>query len=341
MEESKFRKKITWFNFICCLLVIWNHAGNADLFFGAEAADHLLYRFEYEIVPALIRVNIPCFMMISGYLFFRNFSWEKLDAKWKRRVKTLLIPYLLWNLFYYAGYYTASQIEALRTVINRPELTLSFSNLWNAAVHFAFNPVFWFMYQLILLVLLAPWHYLILKRKWTGIPYLCLLWYGIYQGIALPELNMDALLYYSTAAFAALHAKGMVERPWNRDRGLAGLLLIAGGYTCCGYFYRTYFIPAVVLYHVLAAAGFWLLVSEEWLGRVRPFMTITFFIYALHFIPTRFINKIGAILLPGNEAAAWILFLSMPVVIVIFCNQAARFLRKFMPKLWMLLNGAR
>ena len=92
---------------------------------------------------------------------------------------------------------------------------------------------------------------------------------------------------------------------------------------------------------ILAATGFWFLVSEHWLGRVRPFMTTTFFIYALHFIPTRLMNKVGAILLPGNAAVAWILFFSMPVVIVILCNQAARILRKFMPKLWMLLNGAR
>ena len=112
MEESKFRKKITWFNFICCLLVIWNHAGNADLFFGTEAAAHPLYRFEYQIMPALIRVNIPCFMMISGYLFFRDFTWEKLSGKWKRRIKTLLIPYLLWNLLYYAGYYISAGYEA-------------------------------------------------------------------------------------------------------------------------------------------------------------------------------------------------------------------------------------
>lgn len=341
MEESKFRKKIIWFNFVCCILVIWNHAGNTELFLGAEAAGSILHRLEYEFVPALLRVNIPCFMMISGYLFFRDFSWEKLPGKWKRRIKTLVIPYLLWNTIYYAGYFAASQIELLRPVINRPAMVFTPELFLDAVIHFTYNPVFWFMYQLILLVLLAPWHYLILKRKWTGIPYLCLLWYGIVKGTALPELNLDALLYYSTAAFAAIHGKQLIERAWNRDRGLAGLLLLAGGYTCCAYFYRTYFVPAIVLYHVLTAAGYWFLVSEERLGKVRPFMTTTFFIYALHFIPTRFINKVGAICFPGSGTVAWILFLTMPVVVVILCNQAARFLRRFLPGIWMLLNGAR
>ena len=341
MEERQFRKKITWFNFICCLLVIWNHAGNADLFLGAEAAAHPLYRLEYEILPALIRVNIPMFMMISGYLFFRDFTWDKLAGKWKRRVKTLLIPYILWNLIYYLGYYLSSQIEVLRPIIHRPEMVFTMKAFLEAALHFSCNPVFWFMYQLLLLVLLAPWHYLILRRFWIGLFYLALLWYGIYKGTALPELNLDALLYYSTAAFCALHGKKGIERSWNRERALAGLLLLAGGYTCCIYFYQTYFIPAVVLYHILTAAGFWFLVNENRLGMVRPFMTTTFFIYALHFIPTRLLNKVGAMLFFGNTAAALVLFISMPFVIVLICNQAAWFLRKYLPKLWLVLNGGR
>lgn len=341
MEERQFRKKIVWFNFICCLLVIWNHAGNAELFLGEQAETHVLYRLEYGLVPALLRVNIPMFLMISGYLFFRNFSWEMLFGKWKRRIKTLLIPYLLWNFLYYLGYYSASQVEVLRPVLNRPAMVFSITELWDAILHFSCNPVFWFLYQLILLVLLAPWHYLVLKRKGTGLIYLALLWYGIDRGIALPKLNLDALLYYSTAAFGALHGKKLVEGAWNRKRALAGCLLLAGGYLSCFYFYQTYFIPAVVLYHVLTGAGFWFLVSESWLGEIRPFMTTTFFIYALHFIPTRLLNKVGAILFPEHIVVAGFLFFSMPFLIVVLCNQAARTLKKWTPKLWMLLNGGR
>ena len=39
MPEAKFHQKIAWFNFICCLMVIWTHSGNADLFFPELGQD--------------------------------------------------------------------------------------------------------------------------------------------------------------------------------------------------------------------------------------------------------------------------------------------------------------
>ena len=39
MPEPKFHQKIAWFNFICCLMVIWTHSGNADLFFPELGQD--------------------------------------------------------------------------------------------------------------------------------------------------------------------------------------------------------------------------------------------------------------------------------------------------------------
>lgn len=341
MSETSFRKKVTWFNFLCCLLVVWNHAGNADLFLGGGAASHPLYIFQYVTVPMVIRVNIPCFLMLSAYLFFRDFSWEKLSGKWSRRVRTLLIPYLFWNTLYYAGYLAASQFAPLRPLINRPELTLTWNNAFQAIIHFSFNPVFWFMYQLLLLVALAPFLYAVLKRAWSGAAFLALLFYGIYWGVALPELNLDALVYYSFAGFAALHGKRIAEGAWTWKRALAGALLLAVGAPLCRYHYQTGIVWPVVLYLVMAPTGLWLLVDERRLGEVKPYMTCTFFIYAFHFIPVRLINKICAALAPGALWLAGALFLIMPVIAVAVCYQAVRILRKFAPRLWKVMNGGR
>lgn len=46
-------------------------------------------------------VAVPVFFIISGYFFFYNtylFDKETYIKKLKKRVKTLLIPYFLWNL---------------------------------------------------------------------------------------------------------------------------------------------------------------------------------------------------------------------------------------------------
>lgn len=46
------------------------------------------------------QLAVPCFALISGYLFFgglKDFSWPIWTEKIRRRVHTLLIPYVLWN----------------------------------------------------------------------------------------------------------------------------------------------------------------------------------------------------------------------------------------------------
>ncbi len=48
----------------------------------------------------LTHIAVPTFYLISGFLFFINFqkwSWEGYKKKLSIRIKTLLVPYLLWN----------------------------------------------------------------------------------------------------------------------------------------------------------------------------------------------------------------------------------------------------
>ena len=58
---------------------------------------NVLYFFQ----EAICRSAVPVFFIISGYLFFQNITEFKKDiysSKVKSRIRTLLIPYLLWNL---------------------------------------------------------------------------------------------------------------------------------------------------------------------------------------------------------------------------------------------------
>ncbi|MDE6292589.1 MAG: acyltransferase, partial [Bacilli bacterium] len=59
-----------------------------------------IYNFlEFTISDYLCRVAVPIFYVVSGYLFFvkSNLSFRSLKLKLKRRVHSILIPYLLWN----------------------------------------------------------------------------------------------------------------------------------------------------------------------------------------------------------------------------------------------------
>ena len=150
MPEPKFHQKIAWFNFICCLMVIWTHSGNADLFFPELGQDAPWWHFQYPVMQEILRVDIPCFIMLSAYLFYRNFTMKRLGEKLNKRLHSLLVPYLLWNTIYYVAYVAASRIPGLQMIANRTDLVITTSGAWQAITKYTFNPVFWFMYQIIL-----------------------------------------------------------------------------------------------------------------------------------------------------------------------------------------------
>lgn len=341
MEDKQFRMKINWFQFLCCISVIWNHAGNAELFLGSLSQGHRLMQLEYKLIPAVLRVNIPCFIMMSGYLFYRDFAIYQLLGKWKRRIKSLLIPYLCWNLIYYLGYLTASRIGALAPIVNRPGMTFSLRDMLEAMLFYKSNPVFWFMYQLLLLVALAPVIYLFIQSIWTGILFLTVLLMGIFFRVSLPQVNLDALFYYSVAGYLALHSKELVEAPWSRWRALAGAVLLAAGIWIGVPYYREAFIPVIVVYHVLAVFAIWLMVDERWLVFWKPWMKDTFFIYAVHFILVRFINKVVAGRFYGSGKTAGLIYMCMPLLVVPICWGMSVIMKRLTPRLWSLLNGGR
>ena len=59
--------------------------------------------FRVSISKVLTHVCVPTFYFISGFLFFKGLEiWDNslYVAKIKRRVKSLLLPYLIWNTIY-------------------------------------------------------------------------------------------------------------------------------------------------------------------------------------------------------------------------------------------------
>lgn len=341
MENDRFRRKINWFQFLCCISVIWNHAGNAELFLGSLSREHWLVQLEYQMIPAVLRINIPCFFMMSGYLFFRDFTIDQLPGKWKRRIKSLLIPYLCWNLLYYLGYWAASKVNWLAPIVNRPGMQFSVRDMLEAIFFYKSNPVFWFMYQLLLLVVLVPVLYLFLRNIWSGILFLAGLLIGIYCGAALPQVNLDALFYYSLAGYLALHSKKLIEAEWNGRRACFGILLLLAGIWISIPYYREAYIPVIVVYHVLAVFALWLILDERRLTVWRSWMGDTFFVYAVHFILVRLINKLAAEWFYGNGILAILLYLAMPILVLPICLAIGACMKRVTPGLWKVLNGGR
>ena len=349
VRESQFRNKVYWFTFLLSILVIWVHSFNAELFLGAGDDFLRTDRLERILGDSLGQIAVPGFFMVSAYLFYRNFTWDRLLPKWKSRLKSIVVPYILWNFLYYAAYAGATRLPGAAGFMGKPPIPVSLGELFEAVVHFKYNPVFWYLYQLIILIALAPVLFILLRRSVTGVLLIAVILLGLWRNWSLPQLNMDALFYYTVAAFTALHREKwgrFAEMRFHRRQAagaavclvLAFLALTVSGRPGGALFMLPLHTVLVRFWGVCALA---FLMKELPLGQAAQWMKNNFFLYAVHFAWVRLFNKLSARILPPCPASALVMFGLMPFFMVVISSWLGKFLRIVAPGIYRLLSGGR
>ena len=96
-----------------------------------------------------------------------------------------------------------------------------------------------------------------------------------------------------------------------------------------------------VLYRFTVPITIWAAVSGTRLPEAREWMKYGFFLYTIHFILARGMNKAAAMLLPHTAASALLVYLVIPAVCVITAWKLGAFLKKHTGPFWRLINGGR
>lgn len=95
---------VSQLRFPLAVLVVFGHAN--ILQFPINGVSSNFDVIQYPIIlfcKIIFDPAVPLFFLISGLLFFWNvdsFSKNEYKRKIKKRIKTLLLPYLVWNLIY-------------------------------------------------------------------------------------------------------------------------------------------------------------------------------------------------------------------------------------------------
>ena len=376
--EKRFHDQVSWLMFVFSIFVIWVHSYNVDLFsVGAqEEIWSLADRIENFVSVGLGQIAVPGFFLLSSYLFFRNFSWDKLPRKWKSRVFSVAVPYVVWNIIYYMGYMAASRLLAMRSVVGRDVIPFTLQEIWRAVSQYAYAPIFWYLYQLIFLIIVSPVIYAFVKNRAVGLFWIVGLVFAVHLHLDMRHPNTDALLYYSVAAYFAVHRRGLVERSMTEEEdagrtrqvdknmedsadaaipdfvkhrcmaeGVAGIII---SILC----YRRMMTPGAdvlwtCFYRMAVPMTCWAFACGIRLPKVQPWMRQSMFLYAIHFIVVRFVNKGTAVVtgsLAGTTSAAaiaLIVYFMLPTIAVIVSYILAKILVRFMPLVWRVLSGGR
>lgn len=349
MEEKEFCSRIYWLTFFFSILVIWLHSFNGELFLGVTDTGAWVDRLERFLGEGLGQTAVPGFFMVSSYLFYRGFTWEKLIPKWRSRVKSLLIPYLVWNLLYYIGYVVATRLPAIVHVIGKPPVPFNLEQIATAVIRYAYNPVFWYLYQLILLIALAPVIYVLCKNTWAGGIFLLTVMLALLHNRDFPVLNIDAFFYTCVAAYVSLHRDGWGRAAeQSRPAGRAWLLLLSlallfGIVVFLDQPGRLLYGTALstVLRRLWGVCAVWAMSGYVKFPRPREWIKHNFFLYAVHFAWVRLFNKVGALILPAHPASALSMFILMPVFMVILSHWIRNVLSGVAPGVFKVLSGGR
>ena len=100
---SAIGRKLKAMSLLLIMLVVLVHSVTTDVkSSGLDASIRPIssaFLVQEFVANGIARSAVPLFFAISGYLFFHNlpFGFAQFVPKWKRRFRSLVIPYLLWS----------------------------------------------------------------------------------------------------------------------------------------------------------------------------------------------------------------------------------------------------
>ncbi len=320
-------------------------------------------------------VTVPTFFLMSGYFFFyktEEFTRQTYFSKIKKRVGTLLVPYLLWNIFYAIKKVAKflSEGQTLENVRAFFEENGWLRILWDcnkvASNDLGFNlldiissprtytaPILipmWFIKDLMIMAVLSPIIYILLRKfkKWAVI--LCTFIYLMNLWPDIPTLSITAFFFFSVGAYFSINKINMVNE-LNKLRKFALplfiVLLVAMTYfngkdTVGGRIVEPFYIITAIVTTICLAT------KLEEKGRLTfccKMSETSFFIYAFHYflglwIAVTPLDRIFP-LSEDHLFGVMINYLLRPVVTVLACLATYYFMKRFCPRLLNVLTGNR
>lgn len=160
--------KLTILYTLLIIMVVYIHS------YYLEAEQYSFALFLQKLTGGgICRVANYLFFCISGYLFAHNIKgMHSVWQKQKKRVRTLLVPYILWNLIFVFWYVLLALIPGLERFNNSTGIL---DNLMNASVWETFRMLFvapaafqlWFLRDLLVMLLFTPLMWWLAKKSWV------------------------------------------------------------------------------------------------------------------------------------------------------------------------------
>lgn len=341
--------KLKVLSLISILFVLYIHSG-----FHSNEIEGMIwnYRCQEFISGMLGRCAVPLFYVISGYLFFLKApdGVKSIYAKIQKRIRTLLIPYIIGCLFFVLFGVMIAITPGISKYVNGSVMPL-FSEPFHQIIcsifyasgsgtPYAFQ--LWFLRDLILIVATSPiWYFLLKHLRWflivscfgltylhiPFVPFFALFWFllggqlvQVQNRYGGANLTICTAMIFLLLSIAQLFMPNMID--WEL---LKNPIIILG------------LISVWRLYDIVLGKDF-KLSEHRWLATACQF---TFFIYLFHEPTLNIVRKLIVVVLGKNEYGYLISYLISPWLFTICFVFVGLQFRKYLPKVYHVCTGGR
>lgn len=349
MIDKLFGRKVIVINFIYSVILLLHHA-DADVFFNIVQTESWADSVAHQINVWFKRTDgIYYFMMLSAFLLYHDLSENNVRDKFRRRIRTLVIPWAVWNLIGLISYHDFDQ---------------GIGYLLRSYFTSRFCPQIIYVEVLIILLLFIPLFRRVFKVRYVREAVLAAIYLIIYWGIPILQtadfwpselLRSDVtrvLVYvpiYCMGVYLGLnHAEFVLSEEYNNKHRVFSLvtaLLVI----LIPYIFQGGFIGYAL--GNLQFAGIWIILSKKYFTfESKWWMQISFYMYVIHnFVLYWEVKAIMLLGLFGQQfsssmvtesfALMWRFMLSaiaVPLIIV-----SVKILLRFTPKFYAALSGGK
>ena len=347
-SDALFWKKKEFISFLLSILVFFIHSYFAQDIVSDNFISVINQKVSYFFSRSITQFAVPMFFMLSGISFFKDYNNKKYFSKIKRRLFTLIIPYLLWNTIWmlweiFTSYSFVSNFSA-----NSEAYPLTLTSILKGIFFYGCNTPFWFIFDLIIFSLAAPLVFLIIKNTYVGIISVIVLSVITLFGIHIP-INVFyspiSIIFYLMGAIIGYHFFEFASKKSSKPLQIASVIFLASYILAKNIVPQeihidNYLIQTTV--YTLAAFSLWN-VSDIFIERIKPraIYRRSFAIYAMHLNIGIIILKILSFCTPQNEWLEIPKFIIMIVSTLVIINLVCAFLERFAPKIYATLMGNR
>lgn len=349
--DSKTSKKISIMMFLCCVCVVFYHGVDYNKYNLSNNFVDYLAKLLIDIwYPLCQSFAMPFFLMCSGALFYKNISdYRNIGMEIKKRIRSVLIPFLIWNLLWTIFSMFISKIPTIRNQINGLEVfNWSIVDFIEGVLFYKFNGVMWYLQYIFIYSLASPIIYTILKNKKTGIFFILF----VFIVSSLERKLFDSynifwpFLFYIIGAFIMIQKYSWINKHFKLSTSICYSTIFIFIIIFSSKWRPEDFVLENILYLLTRIFG----ATSLWIGldyfikdntKIKKYMNYYFFIYLFHFIPGLCINKIFELLLPNNWAGLLLNKYLGGLFVILLCIILCWLLEKFLPNVYSILVGNR